>query len=171
MHRALLPLEQWRRIRVFHATLARAALMLSSISVEFSPPAEAPVYARVPGGAQLSAGIRGSFPRARPDPLDVDRDRDATYFRSNSAKLLGTPKALGTGGAFLAKARRPSAKSTLSRRENKLLIENRPFDVAIARDWRTAARLKNFLRARRLRWACRTRHATSPCSQSFRHRT
>src|SRR5882724_7215203 len=145
--------------------------MFSSISTELPSPAEFPVYARGPAGVQFSAGSRGSFPRGRPDPLDVDRDRAATCFRSNFAKLLGTPKALGTGGAFLAKARCPSAKSTLSRRENKLLIENRSFDVAIARGWRTAARLKNFLRARRLRWACRTRHATSPCPQSFRDRT
>src|SRR6266567_9247057 len=109
MHRALPPLIQWRRIQVFHAALAQAALMLSSISAELLPPAECLVCARGAVGAQFLAGIRGSFPRARPDPLDVDRDRDATYLRLNSAKLLGTPKALGTGGPSLAKGGCPSA--------------------------------------------------------------
>src|SRR4029453_3464603 len=108
MHRALRPLIQWRRIPVSHAALARAALMVASISAESLPPAEFPVCARGADDAHFLAGIRESFPRARRDPLDVDQDRDATCLRLDSAKLLGTPKAPGACGAFLAKERRPS---------------------------------------------------------------
>ena len=81
--------------------------MFASISAELLQPAGFPVYVRGPAGAQFSAGIRESFLRARPGPLGVDRDRDATYLRLSSAKLLGTPKALGTGGAFLPKGAAP----------------------------------------------------------------
>ena len=72
-------------------------------------------------------------------------------FSIDSAKLLGTPKALGTGGAFLGKGGPVSKKYIVAPRE-KLLIENRPFDVAIAQGWRTAVPQKDFLRARRFRW-------------------
>src|SRR5438093_10582255 len=107
MWRALPPLIEERRMQVFHATLARRASVSSSISVELRRPAEFLVGERVPGAAQFAPCMRESFPRAQPDPLDVERDRDATYFRANSAKLLGT---LGAAdGAVPSEVRSPSA--------------------------------------------------------------
>src|SRR5439155_472140 len=37
---------------------------------------------RVPAGVRSSAGIHGSSPLARPNPLGVDRDRDATSWQA-----------------------------------------------------------------------------------------
>src|SRR5437667_8754404 len=166
MWRALPPLIEERRMQVFHATLARRASVSSSISVELRRPSEFLVGERVTGAAQFSPCIRESFPRARPNPLDVDRDRDATYCRANSAKLLGILEA--ADGAGPSEGRSPSAENTLSPRENKRLIGNRLCHAAIARGWQTAEPQKNFLRARRLH---RARSLVQPSRSSLASRT
>src|SRR6266699_5239514 len=166
MWRALPPLIEGRRMQVFPATLARRASMVPSIFGELRRPAESLVGEPLLGAAQFAPCMPESFPRARPDPSDVDRDRDATYCRANSAKLLGILEA--ADGAAPSEERRPLAESTLSPRENKRLIGNRLFHAALARGWQTAEPQKNCLHARRLHPA---RSLVQPSRSSLASRT
>src|SRR6476660_4497144 len=74
---------------------------------------------RVSVGVRFSAGIRGSSRPARPNPLGVDQDRDATSCQARRATLWETPKILEAAGARQPKAQRLSEESKVLHRANK----------------------------------------------------
>src|SRR6266516_5984457 len=92
---------------------------------------------RVPAGVRFSAGIHGSSPLARPNPLGVDRDRDATSWQAIFATVLETSKSLEAAGAPQPKAQRLSEGSKVSHRANKALNGCPALNAAIVRSWQT----------------------------------
>src|SRR5437763_14877972 len=104
MRRAVPSPPQQRRTQLYRPHLGRAASMIFSIFLESPLPEEFQVCERMSGAVQFLAGIRESFPRARPDPADVCRDCPAACGPSNSAAVLETGGAVAS--AFLPEARR-----------------------------------------------------------------
>src|SRR5712691_12652405 len=76
---------------------------------------------RTPAAVRFSAGTRGSSQPARPNPLGVDLDCDATSGQARFAALLETLKILEAAGARQPKVQRLSEESKVSHPANKSL--------------------------------------------------
>src|SRR5437870_622551 len=134
------PATRRRRSLLRRATSRQPATLLAGtasaerrLAVELLSCTECHTSLRVPAGVRFSAGIRGSSRPVRPNPLAVDRDRDATSERAGFALALGTSKTLQAAGAPQAKVQCLSEENKVSHRVNKSLNGCPSFHPLIAR--------------------------------------
>src|SRR5881296_610924 len=104
-------------------------------------------------GVQFLAGNSESPLLARPDPLDADRDWDATSGKASFAAVLEIPKASEAAGASQPKAQRRSKENTLSRRANKSSNGDPTFHALLEVQRQRAAPQKIFVHSLLLRLA------------------
>src|ERR1700720_2328602 len=100
---------------------ATVALVELRVAAELLSCTGCHICRRAPAAVRFSEGIRGSSQPARPNPLAVDRDRDATSWQASLAALLEIPTILEAAGARQPKVQRLSEESKVSHRANKFL--------------------------------------------------
>ena len=135
-------------VRRLRSVLRRAAARQSAMLLATSAPGEPRVAVellfcmgcrtsqRVHAGVRFSAGIRGSFPPARPNLLGVYRDPDLTFRQLSVAAVLETSKTLDPAGAPRPKVQRRSGENKASHRANISQNGCRWGQRLIVRSWR-----------------------------------
>src|SRR5437773_5645725 len=81
--------------------------------------------------------MHASFQPARPNPLGVDLDCDATSWQTGFATLWETPKILEAAGARQPKVQRLSEESKVLHRANKSRNGHPSFRAVAVPNWRT----------------------------------